>query len=97
MNFDLCIGIDYSGAKTPVSRSSALQVYESRSGEEPQTVLSPAVDRQIETQLVPARNRELAGRSGSARHSIHRRLSIMDSRFQSATLSVTDSGLGISF
>lgn len=42
MNFELCIGIDYSGAKTPVSRSSALQVYESRCGEEPQSVLSPA-------------------------------------------------------
>ena len=42
MNFDLCIGIDYSGAKTPLSRSSALQVYESRFGEEPQPVLSPS-------------------------------------------------------
>ncbi|MGI9472396.1 MAG: hypothetical protein ACR2NZ_12725 [Rubripirellula sp.] len=42
MNFELCIGIDYSGAKTPLSRSSALQVYESRRGEEPQPVLSPS-------------------------------------------------------
>lgn len=42
MNFDLCIGIDYSGAKTPLSRNAALQVYESRCGEEPQPVLSPS-------------------------------------------------------
>ena len=35
MQFDLFIGIDYSGAKTPVSRSKALQVYASRRGEEP--------------------------------------------------------------
>ncbi len=42
MNFDLYIGIDYSGAKTPRSRSSALQVYESHFGEEPQCVRSPS-------------------------------------------------------
>ena len=42
MKFDLCIGIDYSGAKTPLSRSSALQVYESRVDEEPKPLLSPS-------------------------------------------------------
>ena len=42
MEFDLCIGIDYSGAKTPLSRSSALQIYESRRGAEPRPVLSPS-------------------------------------------------------
>ena len=96
MNFELCIGIDYSGAKTPVSRSSALQVYESRCGEEPQ----PCFPR-----LRPT-NRDAIGvgvRSrigwpiefGKTLHSSQ--ASIMASRFQSATLSVTDSGLGISF
>lgn len=42
MIYDLRIGIDHLGAKTPVSRSAALQVYQSRCGEEPQSVLSPA-------------------------------------------------------
>jgi hypothetical protein len=46
MNFDICIGIDYSGAKTPVSRSSALQVYEASGGQEPRPVIAPASTNQ---------------------------------------------------
>ncbi|TWU56265.1 hypothetical protein [Rubripirellula reticaptiva] len=42
MNFDLCIGVDYSGAKTPVTRSKTLQVYASHRGEEPSRVSSPS-------------------------------------------------------
>lgn len=46
MIFDLCIGIDYSGAKTPITRSSALQVYAADNGALPQPVASPsATDR----------------------------------------------------
>ncbi len=42
MKFDRYIGIDYSGAGTPASRSKALQVYESRQEAEPSPVSSPS-------------------------------------------------------
>ena len=42
MNFDLHIGIDYSGRETPKSRTPALQVYASFESEEPRRILSPA-------------------------------------------------------
>jgi hypothetical protein len=42
MTFDLFIGIDYSGAETPTSRSSHLQVYAAQSGHEPEIVTTPA-------------------------------------------------------
>lgn len=42
MQFDRFIGIDYSGAKTPASRSKALQVYASHRGAEPFRVSSPS-------------------------------------------------------
>ncbi|MGB7326682.1 MAG: hypothetical protein WBD31_17535 [Rubripirellula sp.] len=42
MKFDLCVGIDYSGAKTPLTRSKTLQVYAAYRGEEPSIVSSPA-------------------------------------------------------
>ena len=42
MDFDLYIGIDYSGRETPKSRTSALQVYASFESEEPRKILSPA-------------------------------------------------------
>lgn len=32
MNFECCIGIDYSGAETPTSRLKGLQVYVAQSG-----------------------------------------------------------------
>jgi len=41
VQFDLHIGIDYSGAKTPTSRLSGIQVYLSHGTHEPQTVPSP--------------------------------------------------------
>lgn len=41
MRFERVIGIDYSGAKTSTSRLSAIQVYLSDGGEEPNTVSSP--------------------------------------------------------
>lgn len=41
-DFELAIGIDYSGAKTPLSRSAALQVYKASPGSEPRIVTSPA-------------------------------------------------------
>ncbi len=42
MKFDVCIGIDYSGAKTPLSRNSGLQIYESAPGRRPRIVRSPS-------------------------------------------------------
>lgn len=42
MKYDRFIGIDYSGAKTPLSRNAALQVYLCRSGQHPQLVPSPS-------------------------------------------------------
>ncbi len=42
MNFDLHIGVDYSGARTPKDRMSALQVYASFDDEEPRRIFSPA-------------------------------------------------------
>jgi hypothetical protein len=42
MTFDLCIGIDYSGAGTAESRSASLQVYACCGDEEPVVVRSPA-------------------------------------------------------
>ena len=41
-HFELAIGIDYSGAKTPLSRSAALQVYKALPGSVPRIVTSPA-------------------------------------------------------
>jgi hypothetical protein len=41
MTFDLHIGIDYSGPATPLSRTSALQVYVGSGHEEPQSVRPP--------------------------------------------------------
>jgi hypothetical protein len=35
MTFDLYVGIDYSGAETPTTRSSHLQVYAAKTGKEP--------------------------------------------------------------
>ena len=42
MTFESFIGIDYSGAKTPLSRGPALQVYEARVDREPHSVHCPA-------------------------------------------------------
>ena len=42
MIFDLHIGIDYSGEKTPTSRSKALQVFAAFDDEEPHSVPTPA-------------------------------------------------------
>jgi hypothetical protein len=42
MNFDLHIGIDYSGRQTPQSRTAALQVYAAFDIEEPRRITSPA-------------------------------------------------------
>ena len=42
MTFNLHIGIDYSGRATPMSRTSALQVYGALQAEQPHRVLSPA-------------------------------------------------------
>ncbi len=42
MKFESYIGIDYSGAATPVTRSATLQVYEGRGDSKPVMVLSPA-------------------------------------------------------
>ena len=42
MIFNLHIGIDYSGAKTPTSRLKALQVYAASSAVDPEPVITPA-------------------------------------------------------
>ncbi len=42
MQFDLHIGIDYSGRKTPTSRTPALQVYAAFDAESPRQIASPA-------------------------------------------------------
>ncbi len=42
MTFDLYIGIDYSGRKTPTSRTPALQVYAAFGDEEPRRIISPS-------------------------------------------------------
>lgn len=42
MNFDLHIGIDYSGARTPNCRMPALQVYAGMDEREPRRIWSPA-------------------------------------------------------
>ncbi len=42
MQFDLHIGIDYSGRETPTSRTPALQVYAAFDAETPRAILSPA-------------------------------------------------------
>lgn len=44
--FDLFVGIDYSGAKTPLSRSPTLQVYSTDSIASPEMVKSPAATSQ---------------------------------------------------
>ena len=41
MNFDLHIGIDYSGRETPTSRTPCLQVYADSDGEEPEAIRTP--------------------------------------------------------
>ena len=41
LQFDLHIGIDYSGAKTPTSRLSGIQVYSTSASGEPEIVRSP--------------------------------------------------------
>lgn len=41
MNFDLYIGIDYSGRETPTSRTPCLQVYAASDGEEPEVIRTP--------------------------------------------------------
>jgi hypothetical protein len=41
LQFDLHIGVDYSGAQTPTSRLSALQVYAGCTSKEPEIVRSP--------------------------------------------------------
>lgn len=41
-SFDLFVGIDYSGASTPLSRTAALQVYAANPGEAPHRVRSPS-------------------------------------------------------
>ena len=43
MTFDLCIGIDYSGAETPTSRLRELQVYAVKSCGAPEPVKTPAI------------------------------------------------------
>lgn len=40
--FDLCIGIDYSGARTPTCRLKGLQVYAAKPGGQPERQFSPA-------------------------------------------------------
>ena len=47
--FDLFIGIDYSGAQTPTSRLKGLRVYAARAGEEPQQVRTPAIEKFLAT------------------------------------------------
>ncbi len=42
-DFDLFIGIDYSGAKTPTWRIKELQVYAAKPGEAPAQVKTPAI------------------------------------------------------
>ena len=42
-DFELFIGIDYSGAQTPTSRLKGLRVYNAKAGEEPQQVKTPAI------------------------------------------------------
>ena len=42
MNFDLHIGVDYSGRATPTSRTTALQVYAAFDAAEPRRLKSPA-------------------------------------------------------
>ena len=42
MNFDLHIGIDYSGRETPTSRTAALQVYAAFGDEDPRRIRSPS-------------------------------------------------------
>ena len=46
MDFDLHIGIDYSGRATPKSRTAALQVYASRGAERPRRVPPPGTSGQ---------------------------------------------------
>lgn len=41
--FELFIGIDYSGAETPTSRRKELQVYVARPGSAPEQVKTPAI------------------------------------------------------
>jgi hypothetical protein len=41
--FDLFIGIDYSGARTPLCRMKELQVYAAKPGEPPEQVKTPAI------------------------------------------------------
>lgn len=43
MTFELCIGIDYSGARTPTSRLKGLQVYAAEPGRLPELVKTPAI------------------------------------------------------
>jgi hypothetical protein len=43
MQFDLFIGIDYSGAETPTSRLKALQVYAAQPGQTPEKQFSRAI------------------------------------------------------
>lgn len=45
MTFELYIGIDYSGAKTPKSRNPALQVYTAELNAEPRKLASPSSTR----------------------------------------------------
>ena len=42
MNFDLHIGIDYSGRETPNSRTAALQIYAASDTNEPRRIQPPA-------------------------------------------------------
>ncbi len=42
MQFDVHVGIDYSGAAMPSNRSAAIQVYRATDGLKPLKVLSPA-------------------------------------------------------
>ena len=44
-DFDLYIGIDYSGAQTPTSRLKGLRVYAARAGEEPRQVRTRAIKK----------------------------------------------------
>ena len=39
--FELFIGIDYSGAQTPTSRVKALQLYAAKAGAKPEKQLAP--------------------------------------------------------
>lgn len=43
--FESCVGIDYSGSKTPLSRSATIQVYQSDFGKPTRIVRSPASNR----------------------------------------------------